>query len=332
MSYFGKKRDEANKKLDVFLRNPGRFCLMVLGDRGTGKHFAIESAFEKVKTQVNDELCLSSLNFIKAKEVPSEKEKINDWLGKYDFSTVVIEDVEELTKDQELLLFEALSTTDGSFGIDEKVFKIRMVFTSSLDCDSLREDGVYLTGLFWDRISQLIVELPSYKIEPENIVSDFKATWKKMKFGEIEGYEHLALIPNYFLLESTLENNAEKFEGGFRDLDKFACMYFNYRIFHYDDKKKIEDNIEKLVVESVKSDFFSKSQLHSISGNDNSTFKFEIGLNHKELLTKYKIQLRKWAVKQYKSVGNAEKQLGFKKGSMKNYVEGKVTKLERDSI
>ncbi len=37
MSTTGKNRIEAYKKLEVFLKNPGRFCLMVLGDRGTGK-------------------------------------------------------------------------------------------------------------------------------------------------------------------------------------------------------------------------------------------------------------------------------------------------------
>ncbi len=326
----GKKRVEAYKKLEVFLKNPGRFCLMVLGDRGTGKHYAIESTFKKVKTQDNDELCLSSINFIKAKEVPSVKEEIDDLLSKYDFSVLVIEDVEDLNKEQELLLFEALSTIDGTFGINEKKYKIRMVFTSSINSVFLREDGKYLTGIFWDRISQLIVELPSYKIEPDNIVPDFKATWIKMKFEEIKGYEHLALTPNYYLLESTLEDNAEKIEGGFRDLDKFACMYFNYRIFHYGDKKRIVDSIEKLVVESVKSDFFSKSQLQSHSGNESSIFKFETGFNHRELLAKYKIQLRDWAFLEYGSIGKAELKLGFKKGTLKNYVPGKVTQRERE--
>ena len=42
------------------------------------------------------------------------------------------------------------------------------------------------------------------------------------------------------------------FEGGFRDLDKLACMYFNYRILFYEERKSILDDIERKIVESIK--------------------------------------------------------------------------------
>lgn len=322
----GKTRMEAFQKLKVFLKNPGRFCLIVIGSRGTGKHYAIQCAFKEISLDNNKELCLENLEFIEPKNFPIDEKEIDEFLGKFENKTLVIEDVENLSSEQEKLLFKALSTTDGRFGINKKI-NTRIVFTSSQDCDSLREDGKYLTGLFWDRISQLLVEFPSYKQESEYIVRDFHSTWEKMKFKNIEEYKALSNLPKNIWLENFLENNAEKFDGGFRDLDKLACMYFNYRIYHYCKNKKIDERIEKLVVESVKSDFFSKSQMHGSTGNDKSIFQFEIGLNHQELLGKYKVQLRCWAVKEYGTVKRAEEKLGFKPGTMKNYVKDKVTKM-----
>jgi hypothetical protein len=316
----------AFEKLKVFLCNPGKFCLIVLGSRGTGKHFAIEKAFEEITSNENkiEGLCLQSLKFLEAKDIPEDSEDMDNMFSENVYKTIVIEDVEELNVEQQKILFKALSTTDGTFGIEKKN-NLRIVFTSSKDIDSLRTDNEILIGIFWDRISQLIVEIPSFKLEGTEILKDFYSTWEKMQFENTNGYEHLAGTPKNTKMEMFLEDNAEKFGGGFRDLDKIACMYFNYRIFHYSDKKKILDEIEEKVVKSVIEDFFSKSQMQGVSGNDQSIYQFEIGLNHQDLLGRYKMQLRKWAVKEYGTVSKAEKKIGLKPGSMKNYVEGKAT-------
>lgn len=329
MNFIGeKKRKEAFEKLKVFLKNPGRFCLIVLGSRGSGKHYAIERAFEEILSDRNKELCTEKLEFIEASNIPINEKEMDEFLGKYVNKTLVIEDVEDLKLEQEKLIFKALSTTDGTFGIEKKV-KVRFVFTSSKDSDSLREDGKYLTGLFWDRISQLLVEFPSYKQESESIIKDFHSTWEKMKFEKIKEYKNLSGIPRNASLEKFLQDNADKFDGGFRDLDKLACMYFNYRIYFYKDKKKIDEIIEKKVVESVKSDFFSKSQMHGSSGNDESVFQIRTGFTMDDLIGQFKIQVRKWAKKEYGTISKAEEKLKLGKGTMKNYVEGKVTQLQR---
>jgi len=152
-----------------------------------------------------------------------------------------------------------------------------------------------------------------------------------MKFEEIPEYKSLAGLPKNDHLEKFLEDNADKFDGGFRDLDKLACMYFNYRIFHYADKRKIDEDIEKKVVESIKSDFFTKSQLQGSSGNEESVFQIRPGFKMDELLGQFKIQVRKWAKKEYHTIKKAEEKLGLGAGTMKNYVEGKVTKSQKTS-
>ncbi len=319
----GAMRMQAYNKLKVFLANPGKFCLIVLGDRGSGKHFAIECAFKEIALDAGKDLCLEGLTFIEPADLPEESIKLNELFKANEYKTIVIENVEELTDEQQRLLFKALSTSDGTFGVDEKI-NLRIVFTSSKDIDSLRT-GKDLLGLFWDRISQLVVEMPSYKKDGSEILKDFYSTWEKMNFEKTKGYKHLSETPKNVKLEMFLEDNAEKFEGGFRDLDKIACLYFNYRIFHYGNEKRILEPTEKKVVESVIDDFFSKSQMLGGSGNDESIFQFEVGLKHHELLGRFKMQMRRWAVKEYDTIKEAERKLGFKPGSMKNYVETKVT-------
>ncbi len=324
-------RKVAFDKLKVFLANPGRFCLVVLGGRGVGKRYNIEKAFDSIPSNRSIELGLKKIVFVKADSFADSKSKINVLFEANQGNTIIIEDVEDLTEKQQKLLFEALSTSDGRFGIGKK-FDLRIIFTSSKDIDQLRTDNELLVGFFWDRISQLIVEFPSYTKDNHSIMLDFRGTWKKMNFEELKGFEALAAYPNNAKLQKFMEANAEKFVGGFRDLDKIACMYFNYRIFYYAESRKIVEETENKVVESIKADFFSKSQMQSSSNNDASVFNFEIGLRYDKLLAKYKIQLRRWAVKEYGTVKKAEEKLGYRPGTMKNYVEGKVTKERKSKL
>lgn len=327
ISVMGKKRELAFEKLKVFLINPGFFSLLVIGDRGVGKRYSIEKAFEiiqeKNKTQLKEK-CLTELNFVDANGFSSSQD-FNTLFKENEFKTLVIDDIDELDDELQKPLFNALSTTNGKFGKENDI-NLRILFTSNKSADDLREDGKYLPGILWDRISQLIVEFPSYKEESDTIVGDFYATWNKMKFETLEEYKHFGVPPKNTKLQNFIETNAEKFEGGFRDLDKLVCLYFNYRIFHYGNKKKIIEEVENKIVDNVKEDFFSISQMQGNSSNDHSVFEFKKGHSHQELLGLYKIQLREWAIKAYGgTVANAEKKLGFKKGTMKNYVKTKVT-------
>jgi DNA-binding NtrC family response regulator len=324
-----KLRKEACQKMCVFMANPGRFCLLVFGGRGVGKHFSIEYIFKKIKDETNKNLCLTDLVFIDSRFFPGEKEKINDLFKEHQNKTIVIEDVEDLTDEQQTLLFEALSTENGQFGIGEK-FDIRIIFTSSKDIDTLRSDKELLQGYFFDRISQLVVKLPSYKDESDWITKDFQVTWEKMKFENIEAYKHFSHVPKNTKFEKFLEDNADKFDGGFRDLDKIACLYFNYRIFHYGDAKKIDEQIENKIADNVKDDFLTKSQLLASSDNDLNTFQFE-HLPYKEIEAKYRVQLRRWAKKEWGTFQKAEQKLGMRPGTLKNYAENKVTKQRKNS-
>jgi hypothetical protein len=139
----------------------------------------------------------------------------------------------------------------------------------------LRNDADTLSLLLWDRISQLIIELPSFQGEGSNILTDFENTWKNMTYENIEEYKGLAVLPKLDVLRYFLELKHPEFVGGFRDLDKIACLYFNYRIFHYGEKRKIDSAIEELVFADVKQDFMGKTQMTDNDPNINSLFDFE---------------------------------------------------------
>ncbi len=314
----GTKRILAYNKLKVFLANPGKFCLIVLGSRGTGKHFAIEQAFAQINSNANKELCLGKLEFISSSNFPTNEGEIDNLFNEHSYQTIVVEDVENLTEEQQFLLFKGLSTTDGTFGISKKT-NLRVVFTSSMDIEALREDKNQLQGYFWDRISQLVIVFPSFSDE-DNVIKDFYATWDKMSFQKTMGFEHFANAPQNTDLQKFLEDNVTKFQGGFRDLDKLACMYFNYRILHYGETKKLSENIEKQIVKDIKDDFFSKTQLHNNSGNELSLFQIQRGFSMLDLNAQFRIQVRKWAIKEYGTILKAEKALGLGAGTMKNYI------------
>lgn len=230
-------RDKQVKLLKSYLTNPGRFSILVLGDRGVGKsHWVKEIAksFEKdgelgIKVK---EVIGTYLNILK----PDEIEKVfTDSNGK----TLIIKDVELINKETQDILFQTLSTSNGKFGLREKNIECRIVFTSTFKIESLRDTERYLSHRFFDRIAQLIVKLPSYQDGNRSIFQDFKDTWKKMDFPD-------ETFP--VQIKEWLEAAGHKFYGNFRDLDKIAINWRNHQIFGLEEgkiEKKVKEDFEK---------------------------------------------------------------------------------------
>jgi hypothetical protein len=322
------ERQKAFEKLKCFISNPGRFCLTVFGGRGTGKKFLLNLAIESFKGAVNEKDCLEKVHFFTSDQLPDTDEGIDELFKVVENGILVIEDFEEMNSNQEKLLLKALATQNGKFGIDQE-FDLRIVFTTTLSPEILRSESSPVSGPFWDRISQLIVMLPSYKQNDEGILYDFRKTWDKMQFHKIKGFEGLSSFPANSELEHFIRHNSDKLDGGFRDLDKLAILYFNYRIFHYLDGRKIQAETEMLVLQSVKSDFLGKSQYAREDWSENSTFHFVEGKNFNELKAEFRIQLRKWAVGKNGTLEKAAKRLKCSPSTLKNFVEGKATASQK---
>jgi hypothetical protein len=184
----------------------------------------------------------------------------------------------------------------------------------------------------WDRISQLVVEFPSFQGEGSSILNDFKNTWEKMAFHKLEKFKQLSGYPSLIQLEVFLKNRNAEFVGGFRDLDKIACLYFNYRIFHYGEKRKIDTSIEENVFEDVKADFSGKTQMNEETNTAAFIFDFnEVkSSNNKQYPSlddfnvQFRIQLRKYLTEYKKwSLSKAATNLDCSVHTLKNYKKKK---------
>jgi len=103
----GNQRSDAIRKLMSYLINPGRFSILVLGLRGTGKSHWIK----EIQKNVDNIDC-----FTKTKTINSaltENFKIEQWERLFEEiynGVLVIDDVEKLTVNSQKRLFEGIST------------------------------------------------------------------------------------------------------------------------------------------------------------------------------------------------------------------------------
>lgn len=332
--YFNSPRRKiAFEKLKVFMQNPGYFSVFVSGSRGTGKSFAIDNIFKGFSSLTKREKAengLQSISNLSSSNFGNSENEISNVFANNENGIIVLNDIENFSEEQQDILFKAMETTDGRIGLSKKVF-IRMIFTSSESIENLRSGKTSLKPVLWDRISQLLVEFPSFLQENESITKDFRNTWEKMNFQSFKTYGELTKYPNNTKLQMFIENNAGELKGGFRDLDKICILYFNYRIYIYGNARKIAEEKENSIVELVKQDFFGKLQTKEQSINELAVFYFEENEIMKVTEARFKLQLRKWAEKLYGGVGKAEKALGVGHGVFKYYNETKLNTERKKS-
>lgn len=257
-------REEAAENLSFHLKNPGYFSILVLGESGTGKKYIIDQLlFEKIKSDTKkefenlDELNLRNVierrmdekyGFYNAFEIGETECEIEKIFSK---DIILIENIEELNDKQQNVLFKFLSTdSDGEIGLGKNKGLKRIIFTSTYDVKELRDSKNNLNDRFWDRISQLVVKLPSFKDYSSNIRKDFESVWKKMDFKEFDK------LPTDGEFDYWLTENCGKFAGNFRDLDKIAILWHQYRIIEYSNKEqKFKSDVEARIFRKVRSDF-----------------------------------------------------------------------------
>lgn len=269
------KRSEAIEKLLKAMVYEGMHSILLLGDRGVGKthwiHEIVENTkyeyFQKGFIPVYTSLCEESREFWEEKMIEAN--------GKL----MVVEEVEHLSKKNQDLFFEALSTTDGSYGFSEKKYRFVLVFTSSHPIEKLRDDRRLLSAKFFDRISQFVVEFPNFSITQRHIFNDFRATWEKMKFKED--------CPNSKELIKWLEQEAYRMYGNFRDLDKIAVNWNLHQKANSDEEK---------ILPIIKDEF--EKYLHHPNQKyiEDNIFSFNEDMPYHELMSEFKSKLKKWTL------------------------------------
>lgn len=302
-----KGRKAAINKLNSYLTNPGRFSILIIGHRGTGKtHWLKELQKVHEKSGFN----LKSIFFLTALKANSFTEKKwEDLLNNNNKGLFVITDVEELTKESQSLLFEGISTGEGGkFGFKEKIFDLRIAFTTTKSISALRDTETYLTHKFFDRICQFAVKFPCYQRGDNNIWKDFKKTWKKMCF------EKQNTLPGIELKE-WLESTSIILHGNFRDLDKLAINWHNYRL----QEGFKEENILNL----VQSDFFNFYRFPEHNDDIKKTFEIDEDSNWYDNKDNFKAAYTKYLKEKHGTLRKGAKEAGVSYRTMERWSNGK---------
>ena len=290
-----KTRDLEKVKLSSYIENPGYFSILILGESGTGKEFMINEILKDKK--------YSNAKFYQPFEIGNNEFDIEK-IFKNDI--IIIKNLEELSVNQQNILCKAMSTQNGKIGLGENIALKRIIFTSTFEISQLRDSKEHLIDRFWDRISQLIIKLPSFKDDSSEIYKDFKSIWVKMNFQEFNTF------PGDGEFRYWLNENRSSFAGNFRDLDKIAIMWHQYRILEYkSSNQKFKSEIETRVFRKVRADFESFNHFPIQKTDITNIYEFEKGKTWEQIERNFKSKFKIWAKNEYKSIKNASDQLNM---------------------
>ncbi len=282
------KRRKEIKLLEAYITNPGRFSILILGDRGTGKKKWINTIFDKYKPKdaPDKAIIINSIGALPSTEY---------WTKQFDKANkgiLLVNDVEQLSKENQEILFDGIGTQDGKYGFNTKEYEIRIIFTSSLSIAALRDTEKYLTHKFFDRIAQLVVRFPNFNECANTISKDFKITWSKFEFKE---------VPYPEALEHWLQTNAQRLHGNFRDLDKLCIVWNNYQLMGYS---------EDVILKNIKNDFFEYYRFPEANKEDVIELHFSREESYQNALHDFKSKYKAWAKKEFGSLKKADPVVG----------------------
>lgn len=288
-------RNQAQDKLKNFIKNPGFFSILILGDNGTGKNYLINSVLDGVDKE--------TVGYY----YPYEIGETDDEIAKiFEKEYITIKNIEELSKNQQYILTNALSTSDGTIGLNNNRGSKRIVFTSSFDIAQLRDSRKHLIDRFWDRISQLVIKVPSFKEFSSEIKNDFKVVWEKMDFKE---YPKLPEDGEFIYW---LTENCKTFSGNFRDLDKIAILWHQYRIINYaETKQKFKSDVEARIFRKVRGDFEEFTHFPTQKTDTSNVFEFEKGKTWEQIERNFQSKFKSWIKNEYPSIKEATKELNM---------------------
>jgi hypothetical protein len=240
-----KKRDLANQLFKQYM-NMG-FSILLLGERGVGKSKLAEQhkQYDNFKSQNcaafdNDNKAEALLFGYMAGAYTDAKKETEGLFQAANGGVLFLDEVHHLSKQVQGKLMKALQTDDNNFyrihklgSTKEERIKCTVIFASNLD---LEEVKTRLLPDFYDRISQLIIEIPSLRETVEDREEDWKAIWKQLKFEkDFPGEKVLTDDPKFF---KWLKE--QKLYGNYRDLQKIAILYRAYIMFPSETKDLVK--------------------------------------------------------------------------------------------
>lgn len=238
-------RKLADAKMSNYIKSG--FSVLLLGERGIGKTRLAEKFIESEQNFVsvncaaftNNNIAESILFGYKKGAFTDAKDDRKGVFEQADNGILFLDEIHHLDKLVQAKLMKAIETdSDNNFIIkplgDDKDIKVRitLVFASNISIEELRKA---LLPDFYDRITQLVIEIPPLRESPLDLFDDFKAIWKQMRFEENKSFD------------TYLKNDKELFKwlktldlyGNYRDLQKISIYYKTYLDFDNEIKKML---------------------------------------------------------------------------------------------
>ncbi|TAE73264.1 MAG: AAA family ATPase [Bacteroidetes bacterium] len=281
----------------------GTFSILITGEKGTGKTFLIKNTCKDI---FNEEVFIfkytnSNSNF---------EEKLKEKLKEANKKILVFDNIENISFENQIILFDCISTRKGGFFDvfkDEKI-TCQLIFVSNLSLTQLYNTEFYMPLI--DRISQQIIELkPLRKLNFDELKQGYESVWKQMKFKDKQENE-LPYVPNDEILNWLKTLNLA---GNFRDLEKIAILHWRYLIFTEEQKKifGVENEFQFVKKE------FEKSNIKP----ENEFFVFD--KNADDMIKDFRKQLVLWAEKVYSETPKILETLSISEKTLYNWKNGK---------
>ncbi len=283
---------------------------MLLGERGTGKSHIVNKYANSENVKLIAANCASFIDsHIAESELFGYKKgaftgAIKDKSGlieQADGGILFLDEVHTLPKDIQFKLMRAFATDEENrmtirrLGSTKEI-KVKLkalIFATNKTIDELRD---LLLPDFYDRIVQLVIELPPLRQTRNEIIPAFREIWKQLRFDEL-GYE----FPQYDKPFLNWIKSLTLF-GNYRDLQRIAMNYKAYLDF--------PDELKKLLPYKSAFDYtkeqLSKYMLNSELSQQENKY-FSTNKTPKEMLTEFRQDLANWAIKTFGSAQQAVK-------------------------
>ncbi|MEA3452435.1 MAG: sigma 54-interacting transcriptional regulator [Bacteroidota bacterium] len=305
------RRQLAEQKMQQYI-NAG-FAIFILGERGIGK----TKLAEKYKSNKNiiSVNCASFTNSTIAESIlfgykkgafTDAKEDRKGVFEEANNGILFLDEIHHLSMEVQAKLMKATQTDDKNrFTItrlgDSKERKITtiLIFASNQSVTKLHKK---LLPDFYDRITQLVIELPPLRDTIEDIPDAFENVWAQMKFDQF--YPFRLTVKNDNKLLVWLKKLP--LSGNYRDLQKIAIYYKTFLDFN--------DKIKSLIKQRTPFEFTKSEFEKYISYNPELDDKYDLfskKMTVKEMESRFKKRLAEWAIDKFSNAPNAEKH--FKK-------------------
>jgi len=311
IKFYDNPKSESQKlvalKMKSYLKSG--FAILLLGERGIGKtHIAEENKKKGIKfLSVN---CASfTENQIAQSELFGHKKgaftgATQDKKGIFEEANngiLFFDEIHQLDKLIQAKLMKAIQTNQNNeftftrLG-DTKEIKVKatLIFASNNSIEQLRQK---LLPDFYDRITQLVIEIPPLRNAKKDIKNALYNTWKQMRFEEFYKYDETIgrdtkLLNWLYTLELF---------GNYRDLQKITIYYKTFMDFDAETKKLLK---EKSAFEFAKNEFEKYISFRETDKFEEFFFDKEKSIS--EIRKNFEKALAEWLIKTHGSAKKAE--------------------------